>query len=57
MMKREMTTAMRVASANEGNGDGVEGGKQATARRVMVTATTVVGKDESGGNCNEGGRQ
>ncbi len=56
-MKREMTTAMRVASANEGNGDGVEGGKQATARRVMVTATTVVGKDESGGNCNEGGRQ
>ncbi len=49
--------ATRVASNNEGNGNGNKSDGQATAARTMAAATTVVGEDE--GNCegDEGGRQ
>ncbi len=54
-MKRAMATATRVVSDDKGNGDGNEGGGQATVLRAMLVVTTVVGKDEGGGNGNKGG--
>ncbi len=53
--KSAMATATRLASDNEGDSDGNEGGGQVTAMRAMVAATTVVGKDEGGGDGDEGG--
>jgi hypothetical protein len=46
--KRAIATAMRVASNNEGNGDG-NFGEQATTTRVMAVVTTGVGEVEGGG--------
>jgi hypothetical protein len=50
--QRKMETWTRVVSKNKGNGNGDEGGGQATAARAMVAATTVMGKNERDGNSN-----
>ncbi len=57
--KRAIAMAMRVASNDDGNGnggksygDGNEGGGQAKTR-AMAAATTVVGNNEGNGNGNE----
>ncbi len=48
-MKRAMAMVTRVASNDEGDSNGNEGGRRATAMRAMAALTTVVGKDEGGG--------
>ncbi len=55
--KRTMARATMVASKDEGNGNGNQGGKQATAMRVIVAVITVVEKDEGGGDGDAGGGQ
>ncbi len=49
--KSVMVTAMRVASNNEGNGNGNEGGRQEIATKAVPVAT-VVGGDEGVGDGN-----
>ncbi len=58
-----MATAMRVASNDDGNGNGGksdgdsnEGGRRAIATRAMAVVTTVVGDNEGNSEGNEGGR-
>ncbi len=53
--KRAMATVTRVASNDEGDGNGDKSGRRATATRAMAAATTVVGEDEGGGDSNEVG--
>ncbi len=57
MTKRAMAMVTRVASNNESDGNGNEGGKQATTTRAMAAATIVVGKGEgvAGDKKSEGG--
>ncbi len=54
-MKRAFAIAMGVVSNNKGDGNGNEGGREATATRAKAAVMTVVGKDEGDGNSDEGG--